>query len=77
MSKVILVPNNRTPSLPHCNNLVHCSAGMEESALDAVAAANVRQLQDMGFTAQQAQQALDENGQDIETALEWLAENCI
>ncbi|GAB4818907.1 hypothetical protein N2152v2_005953 [Parachlorella kessleri] len=52
-------------------------AGLDESALDAVAAANVRQLQDMGFTAQQAQQALDENGQDIEAALEWLAENCI
>ena len=63
---------------PHRDKpIAHCPAGMDASALDAVAAANVRQLQDMGFSAQQAQQALDENGQDIEAALEWLAENCI
>jgi uncharacterized UBP type Zn finger protein len=52
-------------------------AGTDKSAADAVAAANVRQLQEMGFSARQAQQALEENGQDLDAALEWLAENCI
>lgn len=42
-----------------------------------VQAANVQQLVEMGFSAKQAAQALEECSHDLDMALEWLAENCI
>ncbi len=65
----------------HCCYVYPCSraaaAGVEDFGADAVQTANVRQLADMGFSAKQALQALEENNHCLDMALEWLAENCI
>ena len=76
----LLLPQSRALAAPlHLHQLPGSTlaAGTEESTANAVAAANVQQLCEMGFSAQQARQALEECGQDLETALVWLTENCI